>query len=66
MHEYVNKIICILSYDKTNRTLYGLSFGTKFFSLGYLAAYVMLVNVEVRPHFSLISNVDFSTLAHLE
>ena len=26
MHEYVNKIICILSYDKTNRTLYRLSF----------------------------------------
>ena len=28
MHEYVNKIICILSYDKTNRPLYRLSFGT--------------------------------------
>ena len=26
MYEYVNKIICILSYDKTNRTLYRLSF----------------------------------------
>ena len=38
MHEYVNKIICILSYNKTNRTLYRLSFGIKFFSLGYLAA----------------------------
>ena len=39
MREYVNKIICILSYDKTNKTLYRLSFGTKFFlSLGYLAA----------------------------
>ena len=29
MHEYVNKM-CILSYSKTNRTLYRLSFGTKF------------------------------------
>ena len=38
MHEYVDKIICILSYNKTNRTLYRLSFGTKFLSLGYLAA----------------------------
>ena len=38
MHEYVNKIICILSYNKTKRTLYRLSFGTKFLSLGYLAA----------------------------
>ena len=65
MHEYVNKIICI-SYDKTNRTLYGLSFGTKFLSLGYLAAYVMLVIDDVRPHFSPISKVDFSTLAHLD
>ena len=38
MHEYVNKIIYILSYDKNNRTLYRLSFGTKFLSLGYLSA----------------------------
>ena len=38
MHEYVNKIICILSYDKTNRTLYRLSFGKQFLILGYLAA----------------------------
>ena len=38
MHEYVNEIIWILSYEKTNRTLYRLSCGTKFLSLGYLAA----------------------------
>ena len=36
MHEYVNKIICILNYDKTEH--YRLSFGTKLISLGYLAA----------------------------
>ena len=43
MHEYVNKIICKLSYDKTYRTLYRLSFGTKFLSLGYLAAYILVI-----------------------
>ena len=49
MHEYVNKIICILSYNKTIRTLYRLSFGSKFLSLGYLAALILVI-VEVRPH----------------
>ena len=49
MHEYVNNIICILSYDKTNRTLYRLSFGTTILILGYLRAKI-LVMVEVRPH----------------
>ena len=36
-------------YDKTNRTSYRLSFGTKFLSLGYLAALILVI-VEVRPH----------------
>ena len=31
MHKYVNKIICILSYNKTNRTVYMLSLCTMFF-----------------------------------
>ena len=70
MHEYVNKIICILNYDKTEHQVIQAFIWYQVYKSRIFSSLDISNCKSTSPlifyDFSLISNAVLSTLAHID